>query len=100
MKFKNFFILLVLMCIAVIMSCRSRESRAVRQAYKYEKHKLKENEKMIAEYHEHHFKIQPLETQSMIKTSKKRANQINKRRSESWVSRTFKRKRSKNCNGN
>ena len=65
-----------------------------------EKEMKKENEKMVEAYHEHHFNIQPVETQKMMKNSKKRAKKINKRRQKSFVNRTFKRKRSKSCDGN
>jgi uncharacterized protein YcaQ len=75
-------------------------TRAERTAVKMEKQMKKENQKMVDEYLEHHYNIQPNETQVMMKNSKKRAKQINKRRGNSWVNRTFKRKRSKSCDGN
>ena len=65
-----------------------------------EKQLKKENEKLVDAYLEHHYNIQPVETQKMMKNSKKRAKKINKRRKDSFVDRTFKRKRSKSCNGN
>jgi len=75
-------------------------SSAQKQAYKMEKQMKKENEKMVKEYLDHHYSIQHVETQKMIKKSRKRGKRTNLNRKDSWVNRTFKRKRSKSCNGN
>lgn len=75
-------------------------SQAERQAYKAEKQMKKENEQMVADYLKHHYNIQPVETQQLMKKSKKRAKKINKKRRDSWVKRTFSRKRSKSCYDN
>ena len=72
MKIKLFFFLVFIMTVSVMMSCRSRMSPAQKKAYKMEKQMKKENEKMVAEYLEHHYNIQPVETQQMMKSSKKR----------------------------
>jgi hypothetical protein len=81
-------------------SCRTRMTPAQRQAYKMEKQMKKENEKMVKEYHKHHYEIQHVETQKMMKKSRKRAKRTNLKQRDSWVNRTFKRKRSKSCDGN
>ncbi len=60
----------------------------------------KENEQAVEDYLKHHYDIQPLATQKMMKSSKKRAKKINKRQKNSFVDRVFRRKRSKGCNGN
>jgi hypothetical protein len=100
MKFKLLFFIGILLTASVLLSCRTRMTRAERTAYKMEKQMKKENKKMVDEYKEHHFNIQPNETQAMMKNSKKRAKQNNRRRGTSWVDRTFKRKKSKSCDGN
>jgi len=81
-------------------SCRTRMTPAQKQAYKMEKQMKKENEKMVKEYLKHHYEIQHVETQKMIKKSRKRAKRTNLNKKDSWVNRTFKRKRSKSCDGN
>jgi uncharacterized protein YcaQ len=99
MKFKVYFILALVISASLMLSCRSRMTQGQKRAYKMEKQMKKENEKMVAEYHEHHYNIQPVETQKMMKKSKKRAKKVNKKRGDSWFKRTFSRKR-KSCNGN
>ena len=100
MKVKVFFIFLLIVSGSYLLSCRSRMTQAERKAYKMEKQMKKENEKMVENYLKHHKNIQPVETQHMMKNSKKRAKKINKKRQDSWFKRTFSRKRSKSCNGN
>ena len=100
MKWKTFFILAMLISATMTLSCRSRMTPAQKRAYKMEKQMKKENEKMVEAYLEHHYNIQPGETQKMKKKSSKRAKKINKKKRESWLKRTFSRKRSKSCYGN
>ncbi|MCK4568790.1 MAG: hypothetical protein KAT76_00785 [Bacteroidales bacterium] len=100
MRNKTIFIILLLSAASIFLSCRSQMTRAQRTAYKTEKRMKKENEKLVNDYLEHHYNIQPDETQMMIKNSRKRAKMINKGRKNSFVNRTFKRKRSKSCYGN
>lgn len=100
MRNKAIFIIILLSAASMFISCRSDMTRAQRSAYKAEKRMKKENEKLVNDYHKHHYNIQPLETQAMIKNSKKRAKKLNKRRKKSFVERNFKRKRSKSCYGN
>jgi uncharacterized protein YcaQ len=75
-------------------------SPSQKRAYKMEKQMKKENKKMVDAYYEHHYNIQPVETQKMMKNSKKQAKKINKHRKDSFVGRTFKHKRTKSCDGN
>jgi len=100
MRNKIIFIIILLSAASFFFSCRTEMTRAQRAAYKTEKRMKKENEKLVNDFHEHHYNIQPLETQAMIKNSKKRAKKINKRRKRSFIDRTFKRRRSKSCYGN
>ncbi|MCK5080183.1 MAG: hypothetical protein KAR09_09570 [Bacteroidales bacterium] len=100
MRNKAIFVIIILSAASMFLSCRSDMTRAQRSAYKAEKRMKKENEKLVNDYHKHHYNIQPLETQAMIKNSKKRAKKLNKRRKKSFVERNFKRKRSKSCYGN
>ncbi len=101
MKIRLFFIISIILAGSVLVCCRStRMTPKQRQAYKMEKQVKKENEKLVNDYLEHHYNRQPDKTQKMMKASKKRSKGVNNRRKDSWVNRTFKRKRSKSCNGN
>jgi len=100
MKFRIVFIIFLIAGAGTVLSCRSRMGRAQKQAYKMEKQVQKENKKMVEEYHKHQYDIQHANTQKMMKRSKKRAKKTNYRRKDSWLNRTFKRKRSKSCDGN
>jgi len=100
MRFKAFFIIVFLAAATLFLSCRSRMTNAQKREYKMEKQMKKENAELVDAYLEHHYNIQPVETQQMMKNSKKRARKINKRQKDSFVNRTFKRRRSKSCDGN
>lgn len=101
MKNRSIFILSFLLMGSMLVSCSStRPTSAQRKAEKMEKQTKKENEKLVNDYLKHHYNIQPNETQKMMKSSKKKSKGINSRRKDSWVNRTFNRKRSKNCDGN
>lgn len=101
MKIRFIFILSILLSTSVLVSCSAtRLTPGQRQEAKMEKQVKKENEKLVNDYLEHHYNIQPNETQKMMKASKKRSKGINSKRKDSWVNRTFKRKRSKSCDGN
>ena len=97
------YIILIILFLAISTagsSCRTRMTPAQKQAYKMERRMKKENEKMVKEYLKHHYEIQHVETQKMMKKSRKRAKRTNLNKTDSWVKRTFKRKRSKSCDGN
>ena len=70
MRNKIIFIIILLLAGSIFLSCRSDMTRAQRTAYKMEKRMKKENEKLVTDFHKHHYNIQPLETQAMIKNSK------------------------------
>lgn len=99
MKLKTVFILTVLLSGLFVSSCSSsRMTRQQRQAMRMEKQMKKENKKQVDAYLKHHYAIQPESTQKMMKNSKKRAKQMNKKHRESFVQRVFGRKSS--CSGN
>jgi hypothetical protein len=100
MKFRVIFFIFLFAAAAAMLSCRTRMSPAQKQAYKMEKQMKKENQKMVDEYLQHHYDIQHVNTQKMMKKSRKRGKKTNVNRKDSWVNRTFKRKRSKSCDGN
>lgn len=101
MKIRTLFFLSLLFSASVLISCSAtRLTPDQRRQAKIEKQTKKENEKLVNDYLEHHYNIQPDETQKMMKASKKRSKGINNKKKDSWVNRTFNRKRSKNCNGN
>lgn len=93
-------IMIFLTSVVAGSSCRTRMTPAQKRAYRMEKQMKKENEEMVKEYLKHHYEIQHVETQKMIKKSRKRAKRTNLSKQGSWVNRTFKRKRSKSCDGN
>ena len=101
MKVRAFIILLLLSGLVVFGSCRAnRGTRAQRQADKMEAQASRDGEKLVEEYHQHHFDIQAKETQKMMKKSKKRNKKLNRKKQGSFIDRMFKRKRPKSCYGN
>ncbi len=100
MKTKGVIIIILIVSASAVMSCRARMTPSERRAYRMEKQMKKENEKIVEDYLEHHYNIQPDETQAMMKNSKKRAKKINGRRQESFFVRIFGKNRSKGCEGN
>jgi hypothetical protein len=101
MKFKSiFFIFILAIATLFATSCSNRLTPQQKYFARQEKKMKKENEKIVADFHKHHYNIQPDRTQNMMDKSKKRSKNMNKKKSGSWVDRTFKRKRSKSCNGN
>ncbi|RLD82928.1 MAG: hypothetical protein DRJ15_00055 [Bacteroidetes bacterium] len=100
MKFRVIFFIFLLAGATAMLSCRTRISPAQKQAYKMEKQMKKDNQKMVDEYLQHHYDIQHVNTQKMMKKSRKQGKKTNVNRKDSWVNRTFKRKRSKSCDGN
>jgi len=100
MKTKGIVIIILIVSVSMVMSCRSRMTPSERRAYRMEKQMKKENEKLVRQYHEHHYNIQPDETQAMMKNSKKRAKKINRQRQKSFVERIFGKNKSKGCDGN
>ncbi|HSG68299.1 MAG TPA: hypothetical protein VK994_06295 [Bacteroidales bacterium] len=101
MKVKSLLTILLLASLLASTSCRSsRGTRMQRNAEKMEAQASKDNEKIVEEFHQHHFDIQADETQKMMKKSKKRNKKLKRKSRGSFVDRMFNRKRSKNCYGN
>jgi hypothetical protein len=101
MKYKFTIIILLMSGLLVVSSCRSGGlTKKQRYAEKSEVQLQKENEKMTAEYRQHHYDIQAEETQKMIKKSKKRAKKINRKKQGNFFDRLFRSNRSRDCGGN